>query len=131
MTTVSPPNDADILDSEELFRRIHPSWWIWDDKIGGHRLSSQAFENSRDGSGTSVVLSSESSREQVLDGHQGYGLAVLTAGSARAAEQGVRRVPIENVPGHAQIEGRKSGPIKNKLVVASEMVATPSHGPQG
>jgi len=121
-----PPDDADIQDSEELWRRIHPSWWVWDDKISGHRLSSQAFENSRDGSGTSVVLSSESSTEQVLGGFPGYGLAALTAGAARAAEQGVRRVPIQDVPGHAQIEGKKSGPIKRRLVEASKVIATPT-----
>ena len=61
----------------------------------------------------------------MLDGHPGYGLAALTAGSARAAEQGERRVLIEGVPGHAQIEGKKSGPIKNKLVKSSTMIRQP------
>ena len=123
--TAPPPNDPDIPDTEELLRRFPQSWWVWDDKISGHRLSSAAFENSRDGSGTSVFLSSVASKHQVLDGHDGYGLAVLDAGSARAADQGVRRVPIEDLPGHAQIEGKKSGSIKNKLVAACRIARKP------
>lgn len=124
--TVLPPNDPDIPDSEELLRRFPQNQWVWDDKISGHRLSSAAFENSRDGSGTSVFLSSEASPEQVLDGHTGFGLAALEARSARAAGQGVRRVPIAAVPGHAQIEGKKSGSIKNKLLASCKIVKLPS-----
>ena len=119
-------DDEDIPNSAKLWRRIFPKWWVWDDKIGGKRLSSQAFENSRDGSGTSVVLEAESTIEQVLHGHDGYGLAELPAGAARAAEQGVRRVPLEDVPGHAQIEGVKSGPTKNALVKACEILVAPT-----
>ena len=118
-------DDADIPDTAELWRRINPDWWVWDEKISGRRLSSQVYENSKDGSGTSVILSSESSIEQVMGGYDRYGLALLTAGAARAAQQGVRRVPVENVPGHAQIEGRKSGSAKNKLVAASTIVVVP------
>lgn len=124
--TVPPPNDPEIPDTEDLLRRFPQSQWVWDDKINGHRLSSAAFENSRDGSGTSVFLSSEASQAQVLEGHDGYGLAVLEAGSARAAGQGVRRVPIEALPGHAQIEGKKTGSIKNKLVAACRIVRKPA-----
>ena len=118
-------DDADIPNSAKLWRRIFPRWWVWDDRIGGKRLSSQAFETSRDGSGTSVVLEAESTIEQVLHGHEGYGLAELTAGSARAVGQGVRRVPLVNVPGHAQIEGVKSGPIKHALVKACVILIPP------
>lgn len=119
-------DDASISDAAELWRRIVPIWWVPDEKTGGRRLSSQAFENSRDGSGTSVVLCAESSEEEVLRGHDGYGLAMLTAGSARAAEQGVRRVPIDGVRGHAQIEGDKRRPrIKKMLVSACTIVVEP------
>jgi hypothetical protein len=119
-------NDADIPNSAELWRRIVAIWWVWDEKLGGRRISSQAFENSKDGSGTSVVLVAESSVEEVLSGHAGYGLAVLTVGAAREANQGVRRVPLQDVPGHAQIEGRKSASVKRQLVAACRLIVEPT-----
>ena len=97
-----------------------------DEKTGGNRLSSQAFDNSKDGSGTSVVLAAESTVEQVLDGFDRYGLAELTAGSARAVGQGVRRVPIQGVAGHAQIEGVKNRETKRVLANACTIVRAPA-----
>lgn len=123
--TAAPLNDADISDHAELWRRIPPSQWVWDEKIGGKRPSTQAFDNSRDGSGTSVVLAEESTIEIVLQGHSGFGLAMLTAGSARNAGQGVRRVPIQGILGHAQIEGTKTKSVKKKLVDASKIIVLP------
>ena len=119
-------DDASIADSATLWRRIFPKWWVWDERRNAFRLSSQAFENSRDGSGTSVVLADESTVEEVLGGFDGYGLAALTAGAARAAQQGVRRVPLKDVRGHAQIEGTKSGAVRAKLVAAAEIIFPPT-----
>jgi len=73
-----------------------------------------------------VVLADESTVEEVLGGFDGYGLAALTAGAARAAQQGVRRVPLKDVRGHAQIEGTKSGAVRAKLVAAAEIIFPPT-----
>ena len=126
MTSTAPNDDAEIPNSAPLWRRIFPGWWVADEKIGGKRLSSMAFENSKDGSGTSVVLATESTMEHVLLGHNGYGIAELTAGSARAVGQGVRRVPLDGVPGHAQIEGVKNNPTKRALAKACVIVRAPA-----
>jgi hypothetical protein len=119
-------DDATIPDSAKLWSRIFPKWWVWDEKTNAFRLSSQAFENSRDGSGTSVILADESTLEEVLSGFNGYGLAAITAGAARAAQQGVHRVPLVDVRGHAQIEGKKSGAVRAKLVSAAEIIFPPT-----
>lgn len=120
-----PQNDPDISDQEELFRRFPADQWVPDDKINGRRLSSAAFSNSSDGSGTSVFLSSEVSMDRILEGYERLGVAVLTAGAARAAQQGVRRVPLEEIPGHAQIEGRKSPSVRRRLAAACEVKKEP------
>lgn len=96
-----------------------------DEKINGRRLSSAAFSNSSDGSGTSVFLSSEVSMDRILEGYERLGVAVLTAGAARAAQQGVRRVPLEEIPGHAQIEGKKSLSVRRRLADACEVRKKP------
>jgi hypothetical protein len=118
----APPNDPQIGDSTALWRRIHPTWFVWDENIGRRRVSSQAFDNSRDGSGTSVVIATESTLRSMMAGYDSYGLAELTAGSARALRQGVRRVPLDGVDGHAQIEGTKTTPVKRGLANASRVL---------
>lgn len=120
-----PLDDPSIPDSAELWRRIPALWWVPDER-SGRRLSTQAFENSRDGSGTSVALAAETSMEELMAGFDGYGLAALVAGTARAQEQGVRRVPRDNFPGHAQIEGHKSKAVKRALAASAVIRIEPT-----
>ena len=123
-----PLDDPSIQDSAVLWRRIPPQWWVADERSGGRRLSTQAFENSRDGSGTSVALAAETTLEIITAGFAGYGIAALTAAVPRAFAQGVRRVPIDNFPGHAQIEGKKTNSVKKGLVAAALMIKEPTTG---
>lgn len=123
-----PPHALDdpaIPDDADLHRRIPPIWWVPDERTGGRRLSTQAFENSRDGSGTSVFIASETTVDATMLGFAEYGLASLKASVPRAHSQGVRRVPVAGLPGHAQIEGRKSRGVKQALVSACQLVKEP------
>jgi len=121
-----PIDDTSISDAAELLRRISAHWWVFDDRTGRRRLSSAAFENSRDGSGTSVAIAAETSLDAQLQGYPGYGLASLPAGKAREQQQVVRRVPLDEMPWHAQIEGRKTGSIKKALSAACEILVEPA-----
>lgn len=119
-----PLDDATIPDSAELLRRIHPNWWVPDKRTGERRLSTAAFDNSTNGTGTSVVISADSSAEAVLQGYTGYGLA-SPAALPRQHGQGVRRVPDDRVPGHAQIEGEKPRSVKQALVGGCAILVRP------
>jgi hypothetical protein len=121
-----PIDDTSISDAAELLRRISVHWWVFDDRTGRRRLSSAAFENSRDGSGTSVAIAAETSPDELLNGYVGYGLASLTAGKAREQQQRVCRVPLDDMPWHAQIEGRKTGSIKKALSSACKILVEPT-----
>lgn len=50
------PDDTTIDDASILWRRIHPDWVVTDENRGGVRVTSLAFNNSSDGSPTSVHL---------------------------------------------------------------------------
>lgn len=107
-----PSDDHTIVDDAVLWRRIHPRWVVPDEDQGS-RISSAAFDDSRDGSPTSVLLAdvvTETGRSatDVLSGLEGYGLASLTAGAARSCHQGVARDPVEDEPAHAIVFGNKS-----------------------
>lgn len=107
-----PSDDHTIVDGAVLWRRIHPRWVVRADDQG-NRVSSAAFDNSPDGSSTSVLLAdivTETGRSatDVLLGFEGYGLASLTAGAARSCHQGVVRDPVEDEPAHAIVFGNKT-----------------------
>lgn len=114
-----------IGSDTELWRRINPIWWIWDAKVAGRRLSSAAFYNSSDGSGTSVVVARETSETRFLAGYPDHGIAALTAKDANDNGQTVRRVPTPGVPEHAQIEGEKTQAVRKALARACRIVVTP------
>lgn len=90
-----PPyfDDAGISDSVDLWRRLIPAWIVPDDNTGGVRISSAAFDDSRDGTPMSVLLAdvvaqTRRTPEDVLAAFDGYGLAAITAGSALRVQTG-------------------------------------------
>jgi hypothetical protein len=93
--TPPPENDPSILDSEMLYRRIPGSDDIsttWDDNLGRLRASSAAFDDDVDG--MSVYLSSVVEKvgltaADVVYGHPGYLVAMISAGSVRLEGMGV------------------------------------------
>lgn len=109
------PDDPSILDDEVLFRRIPPLHHFFDENEQRYRPSSAAFEDDDDGDPMSVYLSTVILRENrqpesVLAGHEGYSLASITAGLARACDQTVHRDPLPEELSHAVVCGEKRKP---------------------
>lgn len=130
MVGVAFEDDPSIQDDAELWRIIHPTWIVRDDNERGWRLSSAAFDDSKDGSPLSVLLAAvvrDTGRDadDVLARFAGYGLAALTAAAVRAQQQGVTRTPTELEPEHASVFGKKTGAVKRALARAANWVHFP------
>lgn len=129
-TSESYVDDPTVLDVDPLWRRIPPSHFVFDSNNGAFRPSSAAFDDHPNGSPMSVVLGKEViavSRlpESVLEGHQGFALAEISAGLARSVGQGIVRKPEDYEPAHAEVFGRKTDSIRRKLAKGSLWVIRP------
>ena len=123
-------DDKTISNDADLWRRIHPAWAVSDENRGGWRVSSAAFDDSRDGSPLSVLLA-EIVRAtgrvpaDVVARFEGHGLASFTAGIARARDQGIARSPTPDEPAHASVFGRKTTATKRALAGSAQWVVMP------
>ena len=122
-------DDPTIRDTESLLRRIFPGWLVFDKNIGQVRLSSQAFQNQRGHTAISVYLRQVLDEnglppETVLDGHEGYSLASITAGLARKYNQGIMRNP-EPHPAHAEVFGEKPASVRKAFAKNAVWVIAP------
>jgi hypothetical protein len=120
-----PTDDPSILDEHRLIRRIHPSWIIYDDNLKIHRPTSQAFQNSKGDEAMSVFLEPvflESGRQLkvLLAGWPEHSLAAVTAGCARACDQGVLRDPLADEPSHSLVVGQKTTNTRKRLAQCFE-----------
>ncbi len=123
-------DDLSIADSAVLWRRIHPMWAVPDENRGGIRVSSAAFDDSRDGSPTSILLAeivaaSGRSPNDLVREYEGYGLASLMAGQARSCLQSVVRDPLTDEPAHGLIVGPKTKNVKKQLASFAIWVISP------
>lgn len=121
-------NDPTIADDDKLWRRIFPRWIVPDNNRGGKRLSSQAFENSKDGSPMSVFLAAlvlSSGRDAADLVFPGYGMVSITAGLARENGQHVCRVPLPEEPAHTFVAGAKPKSVRYRLLDEMEWVIDP------
>lgn len=136
MTPVGYSDDPTIADDSGLWRRIHPRWVVADENRGGFRVSSAAFDNSEDGSPTSIHLE-EVAKENgltaadILRPFVGYAMASLTAGDARACAQSVGRDPQPEDPTHGFVAGQKSKRVKKQLSAACAWLIHPPVVDQG
>lgn len=127
-------DDSTIDDLDALWRRIHPNWWIPDQNGGGKRLTSAAFQNHKGTISCSVLLGAEMRNngkniQDALAGREGYGLAEISAGQARASSdppQVLVREPTVADPEHANIVGEKRKPAQRVLREAAIMLLEPS-----
>jgi hypothetical protein len=129
----NPPlsDDPTIAPSAQLWRRLHPSWVVPDENAGQPRISSAAFDDSRDGSPLSVLIAdvvADSGRliHDVLAPFPGYGIAAMTAADARAARQGVARTPEPDEPAHGSVFGPKTGATKKAMARAARLLVRPA-----
>ncbi len=131
-----PPYDDDptVLNEMALWRLIVRLWVVADENRGVRRVSSAAFDDSPDGSPTSILLadvvaSTGRSAQDVLSRFPGYCLASLTAGQGRGCGQGVPRDPLPQEPAHAFLFGAKPRSARRCLAHAATWIIPPS--PQG
>ena len=120
-------NDASIGDAERLFRRLPPTWVLWDED-GSPRISSAAFKDEELSINLeSVMASAGRSPSDAVRDYAGYGLAAFTAGEARALNQKVARDPNTEEPAHGVVFGpKKRGGVAQRLRDASYLVVVPS-----
>ena len=121
-----PSDDRTIVNVAVLWRRIHPRWIVSSEDEGG-RVSSAAFDNSPDGSPTSVLLAdivAQTGRSaiQILAEFPGYALASLAAGQARSCRQGIARDPLSEESAHAIVFGAKTRANKRCLAKSAVWV---------
>ena len=124
-------DDPSITNASELWRRVNPKWIVPDENTGNVRVSSAAFDNSPDGSPTSVLLADvvrETGRtaRDVIAGFAGFALSSITAGEARSCRQGVARDPLPNEPAHAHLFGQKTKAVKRCLAQHAKWVVEPA-----
>jgi hypothetical protein len=123
-------DDPTILDSERLWRRIHPKWVVPDGNTGALRLSSAAFSNSSDGSPMSIVLAGVAATrgrgpESIIVGHLGFSVAAIAAGFARSLGQSVLRDPQPEEPARGLVAGDKPKAIRRKMASEAQWVIPP------
>jgi len=105
---------------------------------GRVRASSAAFDDDPDGSPMSVVLvdvlvARGGGPQHVLEGHEGFALAEITAALGRQNGQRILRDPQPGGPAdqaHALVAGRKTKSVRRRLAEGSRwVVAPPSPAP--
>ena len=104
----------------------------WGLKDGIWDPSSQAFNNSGDGSGMSVHLASPLlaeglAAENVVPDTAQFGVVAMRVGDLRACGQGVIRDPEVNDPHHCEVVGSKSSSVRKKIKAVGQTVAFPTN----
>ena len=128
---MAPEDDLTVPDDERLLRRVPPQLIVWNENTGARQVSTGAFSDSSDGSGMSVSLAGVLEAagvpdEHVLGGYDGFGLVAITAGLARAQNQGVIRDPTETDPSHAEVVGKKTRAVKRAFKREATWIVCPA-----
>jgi hypothetical protein len=132
-------DDTSIANQHRLWRRVPPGlpWVLWDNNLKRMRITSAAYDDSRDGTPLSVyleqdALASNTQPDNCLQQHTGFGMAALPAGSARTKKQIINRFPIVGAitanpcdPFHAAIIGPKTHGNKSGMAKASQWLIVP------
>jgi len=119
-------DDLSIADGEDLWRRLPDLWVKYDDTSKTNRVTSQAFQDSTDGTPASASIASEhNGPEELLQGHDEYGIGCLTAGTARGCNQGITRHPEPDDLAHVYIFGEKTKGNKKCLAKGCSLLIVP------
>lgn len=127
-------DDTSISDDEVLWRRILADYRWTTTKGGALRPSSVAFIDHRSG-GLSVYIGCETTKENVLAGHPGDGIASVTAGQIRALGAFViirDAIPLHEDPAgdaHAVVRPTPERSAASALARNATWVHTPSSAP--
>lgn len=116
-------DDGSILDSAGMLRRIRPDQVVDDKSMGQPRPSSAAFKNHEMSVDCEPILQRHGLDWKFsLRNHPGYSLVRFSAGSTRALGLAVVHKPESDNPAHAEIIGKKTAGIANRLVAESQWV---------
>jgi hypothetical protein len=129
MSNPEQVDDSTIPDSAILWRWITPQWYRIDDHAA-YRVSSGAFQDSKESGAASFfladeVLKSGRSARDLLTGKQDYGVVALSAGSLRELGLKIVRDPTEDEDAHILVFGKKTGSVKNRMRDAATWVVRP------
>jgi hypothetical protein len=121
-----PPDDPTVPDDAILWRRI-PPWHVQpDQKRGGRQVTEQSFRDDSDGDPMSAVLATSGREPQeVLWGHDGFGLVSIPVSAVRHLGLGVVRHPEPDEPHHVYVVGDKPRPVRRALRAAAIWVVRP------
>ena len=123
-------DDTTIANDAWLWRRIPPLHFYFDENLGRARPSKAAFEDDDDGHPMSVVLAdlvtaAGRGPADVLQSHDGFAIARITAGLARDKKQGMQRDPRPEEPAHALVFGNKTDSVRRAFAKSCEWVVPP------
>jgi tRNA G18 (ribose-2'-O)-methylase SpoU len=104
---------SEVLDSESLHRRIHPSHVKPDGSLSSAAFTAPELSVDR------VALRTVA---ETLANHAGYGVAALSTGYVRSLDQEVRAAPDLLNRAHALVVGRKSKGIQRKIAKSATWV---------
>lgn len=114
-------DDPSIPDQSDLYRRVHPSQAVFDEKIGEHRPSSAAFKDHPNGSPMSVNLLCVMQDLNVdpvsytLSDFPNYYLAIIECGFTRSLNQAIAHEPLQDNHAHGVVFGEKPKKLCRKL----------------
>ncbi|MEE8435807.1 MAG: hypothetical protein V3S64_13570 [bacterium] len=124
-------DDPTIKDDWMLYRRIVSDWFVPDPKTpSGRRITSQAFNDSSDGTSMSIQIEQEMENfgltiEDILKNYPDLGLASFSAGFARSQKQGVIRKPLDMDPAHGEVVGEKPRSIRRIFAENANIIIEP------
>jgi len=126
---VETGQEATVPDHTALWRRVPnwPHWTVFDENLGRLRPSSIAFEDNQNGSAMSAFLEGHGNTvQEVLVGHESFGVAAVTAGLVRSHGLSIVHDPLDGLPSHVEVPGPKPKKVKSALAKAALWVVEPA-----
>lgn len=123
---VIPHDHAGICDSDGVIRRISPQHLVYDEKIGGKRISSLAFQPSTGDRGGMAIDLQRLIEEAGLDARAfvssppWIGAVRFTAQALRGEGLDVGFHPLPENPYHGEVWGGFSKRVKHRLLALAE-----------
>ena len=119
--TASAPRE--IPPTASLLRRIHPTQVVDDKNTGTRRFSTAAFKDSNMSVDVEEFLVDQGLDWRFsLQGYPDYSLARVSVTAVQQYGQAVAHVPLNSNCAHAEVQGKKSPGIANKILEASSPV---------